>query len=114
LPPFAGRVFSHYPSAKTIYPVWGNWPVHYNKGVMEVIGQDKSVRVLPLPAYAPRLSPIGKLWQFLKQKIMHAHRLAGHRDRRKQKIAAFPTTPNKYPQETRKYTGPVTCLVNDS
>ena len=34
------------------------------------------IQAVPLPTYASWLNPIEKLWRFLKQEVLHMHRLA--------------------------------------
>lgn len=107
------QVAKAYPEVETIYLVQDNWPVHF---YAEVIGQlqpqkwpwpfnvpeywpdlpDEPVardplpiQLLCLPSYASRLNPIEKLWRWLKQEVIHLHRLAEAWDMLKGRVASF-------------------------
>ena len=62
-----------YPTAKTIYLIWDNWPVHQHPRVMQALKDQPRVEVIWLPTYAPWLNPIEKVWRWLKQSLIHAH-----------------------------------------
>ena len=65
-----------YPDAKRIYVVQDNWPVHKLPEVLQSM-QDHDLTPLFLPTYASWLNPIEKLWRWLKQDVLHLHKLAG-------------------------------------
>lgn len=69
---FFKAVGKAYPDAKRIYIAYDNWPVHFHPDVLDAL-QDTSIRLLPLPTYAPWLNPIEKLWRLLKQHVLHLH-----------------------------------------
>jgi hypothetical protein len=53
-----------------------------------------SARLLPiqlvfLPTYAPWLNPIEKLWRWLRQQVLHLHRLSDAWDQLKQRVLDF-------------------------
>jgi len=64
-----------YPDAKRIYVVQDNWPVHKLPEVLQSM-QDNDLTPLFLPTYASWLNPIEKLWRWLKQDVLHLHKLA--------------------------------------
>jgi transposase len=64
-----------YPEAKRIYVVQDNWPVHKLPEVLQSM-QDNDLTPLFLPTYASWLNPIEKLWRWLKQDVLHLHKLA--------------------------------------
>jgi transposase len=55
--------------------VWDNWPVHQHPDVLATAAA-LEIQLLWLPTYAPWTNPIEKLWRWLKQTLLHHHRLA--------------------------------------
>ncbi len=66
-----------YPDAERIYLVWDNWPNHRLPAVLKALDRLPQVEVLFLPTYSPWLNPIEKLWRWLYQTVIHAHRWSG-------------------------------------
>ncbi len=90
----------HYSEAETIYVVVDNWPVHFHPTVLaplqaqnfpwppyvpphwpteadsKVRRDNLPIHLLCLPTYASWLNPIEKLWRWLKQDVLHLHRLS--------------------------------------
>lgn len=93
------RVCLAYPEATLIFIAQDNWPVHFHPDIRAALqSQDwpwpptlppnwptqpspkakrlnLPIRLLPLPTYAPWSNPIEKLWRYLKQEVLHLHRL---------------------------------------
>lgn len=67
---------------------WDNWPVHYNPAVLAEAAAQR-ITLLWLPTYAPWANPIEKLWRWLKQTVVHHHRLADRWPELKAAVAAF-------------------------
>lgn len=67
------QISKWYPDAKTIYLVWDNWPVHDHPKVLAALASQPRVKLLKLPTYAPWLSPIEKVWRYVRQAVSHAH-----------------------------------------
>lgn len=93
-----------YPQARVIYVVQDNWPIHVHPDVLVALqpqtmpylahgpanwptepsakaqqawgALNLPIQLVPLPTYASWLNPIEKLWRWLKQDIVHHHRLA--------------------------------------
>ena len=89
-----------YPDAELIYAVVVNWPVHFHPDVLAPLQEQNlpfpptlpanwptqhssnakvdnlPIQLLCLPTYASWLNPIEKLWRWLKQDILHLHRLS--------------------------------------
>lgn len=93
-----------YPAAERIYVVQDNWPVHVHSDVLVALEPQTTqwlratppnwpltpsasavrkwghlqlpIQAVPLPTYASWLNPIEKLWRWLKQELLHLHRLA--------------------------------------
>ncbi len=93
-----------YPDAECIYVVQDNWPVHVHPDLLVALEPQTTqwlratppnwpltpsaaavrkwgqlqlpIQAVPLPTYASWLNPIEKLWRWLKQEILHLHKLA--------------------------------------
>lgn len=101
---FYQKLRQAYPDAECIYVVQDNWPVHVHPDVLAALEPQTTrwlratppnwpltpsaaavrkwgqlqlpIQAVPLPTYASWLNPIEKLWRFLKQELLHLHRLA--------------------------------------
>jgi hypothetical protein len=102
-----------YPQAELIYIVLDNWPVHFHPDVLaplqpqtfpfppklppfwptrpskKAVHADLPIELLCLPTYASWLNPIEKLWRWLKQDVLHLHRLSSDWQALKQVVANF-------------------------
>jgi transposase len=102
-----------YPQAKTIFVVQDNWAVHYHPDILAALVPQVSpfkppissfwthlyhpdlptgqlpIQMLFLPTYAPWLNPIEKVWRFLRQSVLHLHRLADAWPQLKQRVLDF-------------------------
>jgi hypothetical protein len=102
-----------YPDAATIYVVVDNWPVLFHPEVLAPLQAQNlpwppyvpsnwpkeasqparhdnlPIQLLCLPTYASWLNPIEKLWRWLKQDVLHLHRLSQDWPALKQAVADF-------------------------
>jgi hypothetical protein len=102
-----------YPSVETLYVVVDNWPVHFHPAVLAPLQPQQwpfpptlpanwptlpsrtaqhdslPIQLLCLPTYASWLNPIEKLWRWLRQDVLHLHRLADDWPALKQAVIAF-------------------------
>lgn len=62
-----------YPHAKKIFIILDNWPVHFNKKVLDAKDKYPKVEFVPLPTYSPWLNKIERLWLFIKKTISYMH-----------------------------------------
>jgi len=62
-----------YPSARKVYLVVDNWPVHFHETVLNALAADPRIELLRLPTYSPWLNNIEKLWRWVKLRVAHAH-----------------------------------------
>jgi hypothetical protein len=120
---------SAYPAARVIYVALDNWPVHFHPDLLVALqpqerrhlfrtpptwptepsaaatrawgGLDLPLQLAPLPTYASWLNPIEKLWRWLKQAVVHHHRLADDLAAFRRKIDAF----------LRAFAGPSAALL---
>jgi transposase len=84
---FVRQLRAAYPHQRVIL-IWDNWPVHRHAVVLAAAIEAR-IDLLWLPTYAPWTNPIEKLWRWLKQTLLHHHRLADHWDQLKQQVSAF-------------------------
>jgi len=110
---FYADIREDYPKAEVIYVAQDNWPVHFHPNVLarlqkqtwpypfsrppnwpttptaKAIHDDLPIQLLCLPTYASWCNPIEKLWRWLKQDVLHLHRLSDQWQELKQQVAAF-------------------------
>lgn len=73
---------------QTLFVAWDNWPVHKHARVLAT-AERLEITLLWLPTYAPWTNPIEKLWRWLKQTLVHHHRLADQPQTLQQHTATF-------------------------
>ncbi len=110
---FYVQLAAAYPGAETIYVAQDNWPVHFHVDVLaqleaqtwpfpyhrapnwpsepspETVRKELPIQLLGLPTYASWCNPIEKLWRWLKQAVLHLHRMSDQWAELKQRVAAF-------------------------
>lgn len=110
---FYAQIASAYPQADTIFVVQDNWPVHVHPNVLARLQPQRSpfwphvpdnwpaqpkphavhdtlpIQLCFLPTYSPWLNPIEKLWRWLRQQVLHLHRLSDDWPRLKQRVLDF-------------------------
>jgi len=101
-----------YPGQR-LYVVLDNWPVHFHPNVLAALEPQCSpfpffrppswpdapsprakrlnlpIQLVQLPTYAPWANPIEKLWRWLKQDVLHLHRLADDLPALRARVLAF-------------------------
>ena len=85
---FYQQIRASYPWAKKIYLIQDNWPVHFHPDV-QAAAQEARIEMVRLPTYAPWLNPIEKLWRWLKQDVLHMHRLSDRWDQLLDRVRQF-------------------------
>ena len=85
---FYAQIRTAYPNLQRLYLVQDNWPVHKLPEVVQAL-QTHRLTPLFLPTYASWLNPIEKLWRWLKQKVLHNHRLAADLEALRQQVTDF-------------------------
>jgi len=110
---FYAQIRDVYPHAEAVFVAQDNWPVHFHPDVLarlqpqvwpykfirppnwptepsaKAVHDDLPIQVLCLPTYASWCNPIEKLWRWLKQDILHLHRLSDDWAALKQAVASF-------------------------
>lgn len=99
-----------YPDAETIYVAQDNWPIHAHPDVLARLEPQESpfwpripeswpatarakavhdmlpIQLVFLPTYASWLNPIEKLWRWVRQDVLHLHRLCDDWPALKQRV----------------------------
>ena len=102
-----------YRDARTIYVAQDNWPNHASPKVLARLEAQRSpffpktfptwsieeryttppnalpIQLIFLPTYAPWTNPIEKLWRWLRQEILHLHRMSDRWADLKQRVLDF-------------------------
>lgn len=97
---FYAAIRADYPDAETIYVAQDNWPVHVHPDVVvrlqpqhspfwpnvpanwpslprvRAVHDDLPIQLVFLPTYSSWLNPIEKLWRWVRQDVLHLHRLS--------------------------------------
>jgi transposase len=95
------------------FPIYlpGNWPNKPSpKARREVQKRSKEheklpIRILQLPTYASWANPIEKLWRWVRQSILHLHRLSDEWQTLKQRVMDFIQSFEKGSNELLRYVG---------
>ena len=64
-----------------------------------------TIKILQLPTYAPWANPIEKLWRWVRQSVLHLHRLSHDWLQLKQRIRDFIQSFRKGSNELLRYMG---------
>ena len=110
---FYKNLRADYPTAQVIYVAQDNWPVHFHPDVLarlqphdfpwppklpanwprepsaKAVRDNLPIQLLCLPTYASWLNPTEKLWRWLRQDVLHLHRLRDDWAALKQRVAVF-------------------------
>ena len=78
-----------YPQARRIYVIQDNWSIHKHDDVLAAQAALPRIEPVWLPTYAPWLNPIEKLWRWLRQDVIHMHRLADNWQELRRRVNAF-------------------------
>jgi len=114
---FYQQLCDAYPGAERLYVVQDNWPVHTHPDVLVALesqeqpwpwhrpgnwptspsvaaqrhwgGLHLPIQIVTLPTYAPWTNPIEKLWRWLRQEVLHMHRLSDQLEELRAEIDRF-------------------------
>jgi transposase len=110
---FYHRLRQAYPQAEPIYLVQDNNPMHFHPDVLcqlqeqqwpwpffrpakwsklkarPRVAEPLPIQLLCLPTYASWLNPIEKLWRYLRQEVLHLHRMSEAWPELKQRVGRF-------------------------
>jgi len=126
---FYAALRADYPQAEVIYAAQDNWPVHVHPDVLarlqpqtfpfwpntpdnwpnrphpRAVRDQLPIQLVFLPTYASWLNPIEKLWRWLRQKVLHLHRLSDDWLTLKQLVLDFMAQFRAGSQELLHYVG---------
>lgn len=102
---FYYQLAEQYARVKKVYVIEDNWNVHTNPEVQATLHQLPQLEIVELPTYASWLNPIEKLWRWLRQTVLHRHRLSERWNELKQRVAAFFDQFKDGSQELLRYVG---------
>jgi transposase len=94
-----------YEQVDQVYVIRDNWNVHTHPEVQAALAALPRLVMVPLPTYAPWLNPIEKLWRWVRQRILHHHRLSERWNELKQRVAQFFDQFAAGSEELLKYVG---------
>ena len=87
------QFYSHldraYPEVDLIYVIQDNWNIHTHPDVLTALDDYPRIKPVWLPTYAPWLTPIEKLWRWLRQDVLKMHRWVEDWPRVKQRVHDF-------------------------
>lgn len=84
---FLHQLRQTYPDEQ-LFLVWDNWPVHTRPPVLATAAEER-IELLWLPTYAPWTNPIEKLWRWVRQDVVHYHRLADQWEELQAQVMTF-------------------------
>jgi transposase len=86
---FHQQLYRQYRKMDNLFVIEDNWNVHTHPEVQAAIAKLPNVTMAWLPTYACWLNPIEKLWKWLRQTILHRHRLWDQWPELKHRVAGF-------------------------
>ena len=132
---FYDATVAEYPRISTIYMVQDNWPVHFHPDLLihlqpqhfefpihtpknwpdepsprakrnaEKRKAKLPIKILQLPTYASWANPIEKLWRWVRQTVIHLHRLSDEWSELKQRVCDFILSFRQGSNELLRYVG---------
>src|SRR5512146_1982906 len=83
-----------------------NWPQEASKAAKRKWGElQLPIQIVQLPTYASWTNPIEKLWRWLKQDVVHLHRLANDLEGLRAKVKDFLNRFDAGSTDLLRYTG---------
>jgi len=122
-------IVDDYPDLETIYLVQDNWSVHFHPDVLAHLQPQHlefpvhvpdhwpkkptararhanlPIKILQLPTYASWANPIEKLWRWVRQTVIHLHRLSDDWSILKQRVRDFMLSFRHGSNELLRYVG---------
>jgi transposase len=102
---FYRQLAEQYARFEKVYVIQDNWNIHTHDDVQATLKQLPHLVVVGLPTYASWLNPIEKLWRWVRQTVIHRHRLSDCWDELKQRVACFFDQFKDGSQELLRYVG---------
>jgi transposase len=86
---FHQQLYDEYRRVDNLFLIEDNWNVHTHPEVQAALAELPNITMAWLPTYACWLNPIEKLWKWLRQTVLHRHRLSEQWSLLKQRVGAF-------------------------
>lgn len=86
---FHQQLYDEYRRMDNLFLIEDNWNVHTHPEVQAALAELPNITMAWLPTYACWLNPIEKLWKWLRQTVLHRHRLSEQWSLLKQRVGAF-------------------------
>lgn len=130
---FHQQIREGYPEAERIYLIEDNWPIHFHPDLLVALEEQESpwplyrprnwsleptpravkkwgdwklpIQLVPLPTYASWTNPIEKLWRWLRQEVLHLHRLSDRLEELRAAVRRFLDRFADGSQELLRYVG---------
>ncbi len=86
---FHQQLYEQYHHMDHLFVIGDNWNVHTHPEVQAAVADLPNVTLVWLPTYACWLNPIEKLWKWLRQVVLHRHRMSDRWPELKQRVGRF-------------------------
>lgn len=86
---FHQHLYQQYRKMDNLFIIEDNWNVHTHPDVQAAAAELPNVTLAWLPTYACWLNPIEKLWKWLRQTVLHRHRLSERWPDLKRRVSEF-------------------------
>jgi transposase len=86
---FHQQLYQQYRRMDNLFVIEDNWNIHTHPDVQAAVAELPNVTMAWLPTYACWLNPIEKLWKWLRQAILHRHRLSDRWPELKLRVGGF-------------------------
>ena len=86
---FHQQLYEQYRQMDHVFVIEDNWNVHTHPEVQAAVAALPNIKMAWLPTYACWLNPIEKLWKWLRQIVLHRHRMSDCWPELKQRVGQF-------------------------
>jgi len=86
---FHQQLYQQYRKMDNLFVIEDNWNVQTHPDVQAAVAELPNVTMAWLPTYACWLNPIEKLWKWLRQIVLHRHRMSDRWPELKQRVGGF-------------------------
>jgi transposase len=86
---FHQQLYQQYRKMHNLFVIEDNWNIHTHPDVQAALAKLPNITMAWLPTYACWLNPIEKLWKWVRQTILHRHRMSDRWPELKQRVAGF-------------------------
>lgn len=86
---FHQTLYEQYRDMDHVFVIEDNWNIHTHPEVQAPLAELPNLTMVWLPTYACWLNPIEKLWRWVRQAVLHNHRMSDTWPELKQRVASF-------------------------